>query len=162
MLSTHRVALALRATIAALLLALLAVQFVALPAITWTESREADPEWALIWPLVTVFLGIACVEVVLACTWRLLSFVDSEVTFRAEAMPWVNGIVKAMLLGCALLVFSLAPFLVIVAELDDAPGLILLTGLICLVGIALTLLMVVMRTLFERATAMQSDLETVI
>ena len=111
--------------------------------------------------LAAVVLGLLCVEAVIVCTWKLLTLVDRDRIFSHEALPWVDAIVRILVAACAVVVVGAVP-LVYFAEVDDAPGLAGVPLLVLVATAAFTLLMVVMRALLRRATALHSDMEAVI
>lgn len=116
----------------------------------------------LVWTVLPIgVLGLACVQVVIVCTWQLLTLVRADRIFTARALPWVDRIVWAMAAGWVLLLLATVPVYV-VAEVDDSPGLVLLALVVLLVGAAVGLLMVVMRALLRQATSLRDDMETVI
>ncbi len=105
--------------------------------------------------------GLACVQVVLVCTAKLLTMVARDRIFSADSLPWVDAIVWAIAAGWLLFLAAGIPVFII-AELDDAPGLAALHLLLLLVGAAIGLLMVVMRALLRQATTLRADMEAVI
>jgi hypothetical protein len=159
MLTEHRAVLLLRAFLALLFAILVVFQTLSLPgqfAYMARESADFDP---LRWPLtaIAVFM-VACVQVVIVATWRLLTLVQRDRIFSEAAFTWVNTIIAAI--GAAWTVL-LALFILVVVNADD-PGAPMLLFLM-LVGVTvLGLLMVVMRALLRKATALRTDLEGVI
>lgn len=121
---------------------------------------EQDPEHAYLrWPAtaVTVF-WVLCIEVVIVCTWKLLTLVKADQIFSDAAFGWVNGIVWSIAAAWVVLVGA---FLYIGFNASD-PGLPLLLFLM-LVGVTvLGLLMIVMRALLRQATSLRTDMEAVI
>jgi hypothetical protein len=121
---------------------------------------QQDPEMAYLrWPAtaVTVF-WVLCVEVVLVCTWQLLTLVKDDRIFTASSLVWVNGIVWAIVAAWVVL----AGVLLYVGFQAEDPGLPLLLFLLT-VGVAvLGLLMFVMRALLRQATTLRTDMEAVI
>src|SRR5919205_4359198 len=84
--------------------ALLAAQIWGAPAIL-PELREPTLErsfmrWAM---LALAVLGLACVQVVIVCTWKLLTLVTHDRIFSVSSMPWVNAIVGAVVVGWLML-----------------------------------------------------------
>jgi acyl-coenzyme A synthetase/AMP-(fatty) acid ligase len=98
------------------------------------------------------------VEVVIVCTWQLLTLVKNDRIFTAPSLVWVNGIVWAILAAWVLLV---AVFLYVGFRADD-PGLPLLLFLVTVGVTVLGLLMFVMRALLRQATTLRTDMEAVI
>ncbi|HXV94831.1 MAG TPA: DUF2975 domain-containing protein [Pseudonocardia sp.] len=114
------------------------------------------------WTVLAVsVLGLLCVQVVIVCTWKLLTLVEHDRIFSASSLPWVDAIVWAIAAAWVLLLGAVVPVFAF-AEVDDAPGLAALLLLMLLVGAALGLLMVVMRALLRQATMLRADMEAVI
>jgi hypothetical protein len=159
----------MRATLRAvgLLRVLLVLAFAALVvAQTWlvpvtlADQAEQTPELAYLrWPVLAfVVMGLLCVQVVIVCTWRLLTMVKDDRIFSERSMAWVDAIVWAIVAAWVLL-FGM--FLLLALTWGD-PGVPVLL-LFLLIGVAvLGLLMVVMRALLRQATTLRADMETVI
>jgi hypothetical protein len=121
---------------------------------------EESPDMAYLrWPMtaVSVFL-VLCVQVVVVCTWKLLTLVKSDSIFTEASLAWVDVIVWAI--AAAWVVF-LGVFLYVGFNADD-PGLPLLLFLMLMGGAVLGLLMVVMRALLRQATTLRTDMDAVI
>ena len=134
-------------------------QVVSLPG-QFRYMAEQDPEHAYLrWPatVVTVF-WVLCVQVVIVCTWKLLTLVKADRIFSDAAFGWVNGIVWAI--GAAWVVL-VGAFLFVGFNASD-PGLPLLMFLLVVGVTVLGLLMVVMRALLRQATSLRVDMEAVI
>lgn len=124
---------------------------------------------AAIWPevaylavpyAVALILVIACAQVALLATWRLLSLVRNEVIFTRRALRWVDVIT-----ACAVIATVLSSGVLIhLGFLVGVGGpLVVLALPACLVGgLAFVLLMIVMRGLLESAIADRSELDEVI
>nr|AFY23030.1 hypothetical protein [uncultured bacterium] len=122
-------------------------------------ARESPDEAYLRWPLTAIAVfWLLCVEVVIVCTWRLLTLVKNDRIFSESAMRWVDGIVLAI--GAAWLV--LVGVDIFVAFNADDPGMPMLLLLVTTGLTVLGLLMVVMRALLRQATALRTDMEAVI
>jgi hypothetical protein len=121
---------------------------------------EQDPEHAYLrWPAtaVTVF-WVLCIEVVIVCTWKLLTLVKADQIFSDAAFGWVNGILWSIAAAWVVLVGA---FLYIGFNASD-PGLPLLLFLMVVGVTVLGLLMIVMRALLRQATSLRTDMEAVI
>jgi Protein of unknown function (DUF2975) len=163
---THlrRVVLPLRILLVLAFAALLAAQVWAVPGVL-----PDLPDWSLErafmrWTMGTVsVLALACVQVVIVCTWKLLTLVTQDRIFTAGALPWVDAIVWASVAGWGMLLGAfVCSYYFIVAEVSDDPVLPALLLLSLLVGAVLGLLIVVMRALLRQATTLQADMEAVI
>jgi hypothetical protein len=155
----HRAVAALRVFLVVLFGVLVLFQVMSLPG-QFRHMAQEDPEMAYLrWPatVVTVF-WVLCVQVVIVCTWKLLTLVKDNRIFSPSAMVWVDVIVGAIAAAWLVLV---GVFLYVGFKAED-PGLPLLLFLLTVGGAVLGLLMVVLRALLRRATTLQTDMEAVI
>ena len=163
---THlrRVVLPLRILLVIVFAGLLAAQVWAVPALLPDLADPTLERQVMRWTmLAAAVLGLACVQVVLVCTWTLLTLVTDDRIFSAGALPWVNAIVRAIVVGwLALLGTFVCAYYFIVDEVSDDPVLPAMLLLLLLVGAVLGLLMVVMRALLRQATTLRADMEAVI
>jgi hypothetical protein len=154
-----RVVIPLRVLLVVLFAGLVVAQVLSMPG-QFAHLAEEEPDLAhLRWPLTGgSILLIACLQVVVVCTWRLLTLVRADRIFSDEAFGWVDAIVGAV--GAAWVLW--AAFALLVISRSDDPGTpMLLIGLTLLGGVV-ALLMVVMRALLHQATVLRTDLEAVI
>ena len=101
---------------------------------------------------------LLCVQVVIVCTWKLLTLVRTDRIFSTSSLVWVDVIVAAC--GAAWVV--LAGLWLYVGFTADDPGLPLLLTILLVAGAVLALLMVVLRALLQQATTLRTDMEAVI
>ena len=150
---------ALRIVLVVAFLLLLVFQALSLPGQFAHMAQENPDEASLQWPL-TIFavLEIACVQVVIVSTWKLLTLVRHDRIFTAAAMVWVNAIVWAIAAAWLMLAVVSAA---VVLNADD-PGLPMLLILMLVAGAAVGLVVVVLRALLRQATELRSDMEAVI
>lgn len=151
----------LRTVVGVALAGTLFAQLVALP---WLSGVMADdyPEFAhLRWPLLAAsLLGVACIQVVMLCVWRLLGMVARDAIFSGEAFAWVDRMIAALLVGSAVVVAVLAGLAIDGAVAHAGlNGVLLLTAVTSMSG---ALLLVVLRELLRKAAAMRADLADVI
>src|SRR3712207_7646997 len=80
-----------------------------------------SPELAhLRWPtLLVAVLGLGCVQVVIVCTWQLLTLVEDDRIFSPASMGWVDAIVAAITTAELLLLGTLVWSLVSVCLPGD-------------------------------------------
>jgi Protein of unknown function (DUF2975) len=163
---THlrRVVLPLRVLLVLVLAALLAAQIWAVPAVL---PDIADPSLERSFMrgtmLVVAVLGLACVQAVVVCTWKLLTLVTDDRIFSDGALRWVDAIVWSVAVGWLMLAATfVCSYYFIVDEVSDDAVLPALLLLLLLVGAVLGLLLVVMRALLRQATILRTDLEAVI
>lgn len=140
------------------------IQLVGVPGIAWNDLQHhpGRREAVFITPLVIIFIGgMACLQVITVCTWKLLTLVEVDEIFSGASARWVNGIVRAMYVGWALLA-CLGPYFYLVAEGDDAPGALVIGLVLGLVATAVLGLMLVLRELLRRATTLRAEMDEVI
>jgi len=163
---THlrRVVLPLRILLAIVFAALVAAQVWAVPALLPDLAEPTLERTFMRWTMGTVsVLALACVQVVIVCTWKLLTLVTDDRIFSASSLPWVNGIVRATVVGWVMLLGAfVCSYYFIVDEVSDDPAVPALLLLLLLVGAVLGLLIVIMRALLRQATTLRTDMEAVI
>lgn len=154
-----RVVVPLRVLLVLLFVGLVFGQLVSIPG-QFAHLAEEEPDLAsLRWPLTAFFvLEVLVLQVLVVCTWRLLTLVRADRIFSEEAFRWVDGIVAALGAGWVLWLGFVA---FVMARSDDPGTPILLIGM-SLVGGVVVLLVVVLRALLHQATELRLDLETVI
>lgn len=156
---TRLAVIALRIVLIAAFLLLLLFQVMSIPG-QFAHMAQENPERAhLQWPLTIFFiLEVACVQVVIVSTWKLLTLVKQDRIFSSGALVWVNPIVWAIAGGWTML----AAFAAVVVLNADDPGLPLLLLLVLVAGAALGLVVVVLRALLRQAADLRADMEAVI
>ena len=166
MLTTQRAVAPLRVLLALLLGLAVAAQVallaVTLPGLLARTDDDVPELTTFLWTVLAVaVLGLVCVEVVIVCTWQLLTLVRRDRIFSASSLPWVDAIVWAIAAVWLLLLGAFYPVFAM-ADVDDAPGLAALVLVLMVVVGAVWLVMVVMRALLRQATTLRSDMEAVI
>jgi hypothetical protein len=150
----------LRIVIAIALVGSLVVQAV-MVASSWTGADTDNPPAGIRVSLVVIgVLGVACLQVIAVCVWRLLTRVRRGTVFSHDSFRYVDAVIGAIAAG-AVLVFAVA----VVARFANrstpgdevAPGLV---GLICglaLVVAGFALVVYVLRVLLVQAVALDSE-----
>ena len=155
----------LRVLLVLVFLGLVVAQFMSLPG-EFRQQAEEHPEAGFLpWLLLTfAILEVICFQIVIVCTWRLLTLVGADRIFSEKSFVWVDVIVWTMV-AAWLLLAGIAAYLVGVIyftpDLRDPGTPILLTGMV-LIGGVVVLTIVVLRALLRQAAVLQSDLEEVI
>lgn len=148
----------LRVAIVAIGLVVLGLCALVLPAVynNWAEefpeiSRTTGPI------LLTLSLTAITFFVALRHGWRILGYIDKR---KAFSLPCVRalGIIKKCLLIIAGLYSSGFPIILYLAELDDAPGLILIYGAIFVAApVVFAVGIAVLQRLLQNAIAIKSE-----
>ncbi|WP_142063972.1 DUF2975 domain-containing protein [Pseudarthrobacter sp. B4EP4b] len=155
----HLAVIALRIVLVGAFLLLALFQVMSLPG-QFAHMAAENPERAYLqWPL-TIFaiLEVACVQVVIVSTWKLLTMVKRDQIFSSRAFVWVDAIMWAIAAAWTML----AVFSAIVVLNADDPGVPLLLILMLAAGAAVGLVVVVLRALLRQAADLRSDMEAVI
>ncbi|MEV5831575.1 DUF2975 domain-containing protein [Spirillospora sp. NPDC052242] len=148
--------LALRAVLAMLLAGSVFVQTVMMWLLAIDLEEELDPENAhmRVPILMILILGIATIQVVLACVWRLVTMVRRGTVFSHAAFRYVDIVIGAVTAG-ALLTFA---FGVVLAPGEAvAPGIVLLVGGAGVAVLGVALIVLVLRMLLARAVARDAE-----
>lgn len=159
--TVRRVVLPLRILLVLVFLGLLLAQVMSFPG-EFIHSPADDP-WR--WPMLVFWeLEAVCVQVVIVCTWRLLTLVQRDRIFAATSLRWVDVIawtfVAAWLLLAAM-ASAMVAYIYVTPELRD-PGMPMVLTCVTLIAAVFVLLVVVLRELLRQATALRTDLEGVI
>ena len=150
---------ALKAFLVVLFAILVLLQAFSLPGQFAHMAQESPDQAHLRWPLTALAVfWLCCGQVVIVCTWKLLTMVRQDRIFDPRAFAWVDGILWAIGAGWAVF---LAVFLIVGFRADD-PGLPLLLFLLLIAGAVFGLVLVVMRSLLRQATALRADMDAVI
>src|SRR6476469_459535 len=155
----HRAVALLRVLLVVLFGILVVFQTMSLPG-QFRFMAQEEPDLAYLrWPATAVSVfWVLCVQLVIACTWKLLTLVRKDRIFSPASLAWVDAIVWAVAAAWVVLV---GVFLYVGFNADD-PGLPLLLFLVVVGVTVLGLLLVVLRALLRQATTLRADMEAVI
>lgn len=151
---------ALKALIVVLLALLLATQVALIPGVAaFTAQRSPELAYLAGPGIVGGIVLVALVELVLVCVWRLLTLVRQDRIFSSGAFLYVDIIMvtmaaSAVLIGAAVVVLLLGNAV--------TPSILLLGVVGVVIGIALALLVAVMRGLLRKALELEQDLSEVV
>ena len=156
----RRLARILQVVVVVAVLGLLLAQVVVVPVASgWMAVAYPEFAWAR-WPLaISLIAVLACVQVALLATWKLLGQVADEEIFSGSARRWVDLMLGA--LGAAWTV-AFATTVWQTAQNVSAPWIVLAELLGLLVGMAVLLLIVVLRGLLLRATDLKVEMDAVV
>ncbi len=150
----------LKTLIVALLALLTFCQLAVVPAVAAQSAMRYDQiAYFAIPGTIVGILFLLCVQVVLVCVWRLLSLVGEDSIFSNSAFPNVNLSLAAVAFASFLVLVALIA-LSITGFLTPSVTLLLLLGVV--VGSGLTLLILVMRGLLQKAARLEHDLSEVV
>ncbi len=151
----------LKALLALLLLAAVAGQvYLVLVVVAFSSGANASVAWPVTPLTVLGILFLVCVEFAFVATWALLTMAGQDAIFTARAFGWVDVIIWATVIACVL---DAGMGILLFAMWGWQAWVMVLTWLVTLaVGIALALLVGVMRSLLHKATELQQDLAEVV
>ncbi|MET9605273.1 DUF2975 domain-containing protein [Streptomyces sp. NPDC006512] len=142
-------------------------QLVVIPTTAADEVDRFAPyaPYALPYTVVAI-AGVACVQVVLAAAWRLLTMVERDAIFSSAAFRWVDTIIGAVV-AATLLALAVTCHLTVADIPSPDDGMELISALAAAtattgVGACLVMLIVIMRGLLRNATSMKSELAGVV
>lgn len=149
----------LRVFLVVMFAVLVLLQVLSLPGQFRYMAQESPDMAYLRWPLTVLSIfWVACVQVVIVSTWKLLTLVKHDRIFSDESLPWVDAIVRAVTAAWVVLGFA---SLWVAFNADD-PGFPILVFLVDVSVTVLLLLMLVLRHLLRQATTLRTDMEAVI
>ncbi|PRX99716.1 DUF2975 domain-containing protein [Allonocardiopsis opalescens] len=157
----------LRAGVAFAVLMGLFGQFVVIPGTAAGEVERFPPYAPLEVPYVTLaVIGVACVQVALIAVWQLLGMVGRDAIFTSRAFLWVDVIIGATVVA-TLLTGGVTVHLFFADIPSPADGMDLLSAFLAAAmttggGVALTMLLVLMRGLLRKATDLQTEISEVV
>ena len=154
----RRLILPLRAALVLLFALLVLLQVFSFPGQFAHMAREHPDQADLRWPL-TAFVAVEllCVQVILVCTWRLLTMVRDDEIFTEPALRWVDAILAAFAAA-----WVLAAAVSLWAVWGGDPGNALALFVVLLIAAAFGLVVVVLRELLRQATTLRTEMEAVI
>ena len=146
--------LALRVVLATALAGSLFVQAVTVP-LLWADLKDVEiGRPARVSLTVLVVLGIATMQVVAVCVWRLLTMVRRGTVFSAAAFRYVDVVIGAVAAAAAM---TLGVAVTLAPGEEVAPGVVLLVCIAAVVVAGVALIVVVMRMLLAQAVARDAE-----
>lgn len=136
------------------------LQLAVLPWLSGVMAEALPAEAHMRWPILGLAIaGLACVQVAMVCTLRLLGVTRRGEVFSPSSLRWVDGIIGAFL---AASVICLATLIFQSFTVGGPPAWALLLILGTITGVGMGLLMGVMRSLLVQATTLREEMEAVI
>ena len=150
----------LRVLLAVAFLVLVLFEVMSIPGQFAHEARVHPEHAGQRWPFTILWIAVVvAIQVVIVCTWRLLTFVQTDRIFTRPSVRFVDTIIGAM--GTAWLLVAGFSLYVVVRYADD-PGAPMLLFLLLTVAAVVLLLVVVLRSLLLQATELRSEIDAVI
>lgn len=92
--------------------------------------------------------------------FKLLTNIEKSNTFSELSVKAIKTIAYCMGTACGILVVGGLPFFYHIAQLDDAPGLVIIGLVIALVPFALTVFAIILRMVFQDGIRLKTETET--
>ncbi|RUT30687.1 DUF2975 domain-containing protein [Paenibacillus zeisoli] len=145
----------LKATVYLIGVLILAVCIFGLPSIG-REAAEAFPDnW--VYPVVVImYISVIPLFVALYQALKLLSYIDKNTAF-SELSVLALKVIKHCAVTISILHAACLPFLYLIADLDDAPGLILFGMVIPAASMVIAVFAAVLQRLLKSAIDIQSE-----
>lgn len=148
----------------------LAVIFIGLPVlalslfgVTWLINNPASPEYdQLLYPvLIGIYVSIFPFFVALYQTFRLLNYIDKKQVFSEWSVKSLKNIKLCAMIISGLYVVVL-PFIFGLAELDDAPGLILVGMIPIFASLVIAVFAAVLQRLLQEAIDLKKENDLIV
>lgn len=99
---------------------------------------------------------------VLQQSWKLLVLIDQNISFSIFSVNAFRNIKYASLIGGLLLMIGFVPLLYPIAEVEDAPGLLIYGFLFACIPFVVSVFAAVLEKLFQNAVTIKSENELTI
>lgn len=94
--------------------------------------------------------------------WKLLALIDKNKSFSKDALKSLITIKWASLMACIILMTGFVPFLYPLAQLQDAPGLLVIGFAFACVPLVVSVFAAILEKLFHNAMELKSENELTI
>ena len=154
------VVLPLRLLLGVAFLVLVVFEVLSIPGQFAHEARVHPEHAGERWPFTILWIAVVlAIQVVIVCTWRLLTLVQTDQIFTRPSLKFVDTILGA--LGAAWLLVAGFSLYAVLRYADD-PGGPMLLFLLLTVAAVVVLLVLVLRSLLLQATSLRTEIEAVI
>jgi hypothetical protein len=149
----------LRAVIIVMGLVVLALEIFALPSIYKGGSAEyPEASRALLTIMAIMYISAIPFYIALWQTLKLLGYIDKNIAFSDLSVKALKNI-KYCAIAVSVAYFVIVPFLIPIAEADDAPGLVLIGGVIACAPVVIAVFAEVLQRLLKNAIDIKSENE---
>ncbi|MEK4276079.1 DUF2975 domain-containing protein [Paenibacillus sp. FSL R7-0026] len=131
--------------------------------IPWLANNPVNPNYAgALYPIVIVmYVSVIPFIVALYQAFRLLSYIDKNEAFSLMSVKSLKTI-KYCAIVISSLYFVMLPFVYVVAEKDDAPGLILMGMVPVFASLVIAVFSAVLQRLLQEAIDIKSENDLVV
>jgi len=127
-------------------------------AVPWLINNPVNPDYTyILYPIVIgVFISIIPYFLALFQSYKLLSFIDQNQAFSDHSVQALK-VIKFCALSVSGIYIVLLPFIYFLAELDDAPGLILIGLVFVFAALVIAVFAAVLQRLLKEAIDIKSE-----
>lgn len=138
----------------------LVLSIVGLP---WLLSNPANPEFAyMLYPIVIMlYVSVIPFFIGLFQAFRLLSYIDKNKAFSVISVKALKTI-KICAFSISILYVIILPFIFLLAEKDDAPGLIIIGMVLIFAPLVVAVFAAVLQKLMQEAIDIKSENDLII
>jgi hypothetical protein len=126
----------------------------------WLTNNPANPEYApILYPiLIGMYVSVIPFFIALYQALRLLSYIDRNEAFSELSVKALKNI-KYCAITISTLYVVMMPFIYLVAEKDDAPGLIIIGMIPVFASMVIAVFAAVLQKLLQNAIDIKSDID---
>jgi hypothetical protein len=124
----------------------------------WLANNPVNPDYAhMLYPIVTgIYVSVIPFSIALYQAFKLLSYIDKNQSFSELSVKALRNI-KFCAMTISGLYVVILPFVFLVAELDDAPGLIIVGMAPILASMVIAVFAAVLQRLLQEAINIKSE-----
>lgn len=143
----------------------IAVMVMAIPAfafiifgVPWLIKNPVDPDYAhVLYPIVIgIFISVVPFLMVLYLAFKLLGYIDKEKAFTELSTVALRKIKYCAFIIC-LIYIAILPFVYLLAQIDDAPGLIIVGIVPAFASLVVAVFAAVLKRIFDEAIRIKEE-----
>lgn len=131
--------------------------------LTWLPNNPVNPDYAhILYPIVIgMYVSVIPFFVALYQAFKLLSYIDKNQAFSELSVKALKNIKFCAMIICGLYVCIL-PFVYFVADLDDAPGLIIIGMVPIFASMVIAVFAAVLQRLLQEAIDIKTENDLIV
>lgn len=124
----------------------------------WLVNNPANPMYSsLLYPiLIGIYASVIPFYIALNMAFRLLSYIDKKKAFSQISVKALNNI-KYSAIAISILYVAIVPFIFLLAEKDDAPGLVVMGVVPIFASLVIAVFSAVLQRLLQEAIDIKSE-----
>lgn len=139
------------------------VLFLSLIGLNWLTKNPVNPDYAyLLYPIVIgLYLSVVPFFTALFQAFKLLSYIDKNQAFSEMSVIALKNI-KFCAMTISGLYLAMLPFIYLIADLDDAPGLIIISMVPIFSSMVIAVFAAVLQRLLQEAIEIKSENDLIV